>query len=57
MIRLASSHLSLSLSILALLFVPVSGQLTARDAPTGTWRIDPGRSMVQFTVTKVGSPT
>lgn len=52
MIRLASSRLSLSL--LALLFVPVSAPLTARDAPAGTWRIDPGRSMVQFTVTKLG---
>lgn len=44
----------LSLALAALPFVPASSHVVSEGAPAGTWRIDPGRSMVEFTVTKLG---
>lgn len=35
-------------------FVPAVAHIVSAGAPAGTWRIDPGRSMIQFTVTKLG---
>jgi polyisoprenoid-binding protein YceI len=34
--------------------VPVTGRVTREGPPTGTWNVDPARSVVQFTVTKLG---
>lgn len=38
----------------ALPFVPANGHVVSEGAPAGTWRIDPARSVVEFTVTKLG---
>ena len=38
----------------ALSFVPGSDRTVAAKPPAGTWRLDPARSVVQFTVTKLG---
>lgn len=35
-------------------FVPAAGQVVSGGVRAGTWRIDPGRSQVTFTVTKLG---
>jgi polyisoprenoid-binding protein YceI len=35
-------------------FVPVGSHSTVAGPPPGTWTIDPARSVVQFTVTKLG---
>ena len=44
-----------SLALAALLsFVPATGRVVSEGPPAGTWHIDPSRSMVQFTVTKLG---
>ena len=45
----------LSLSLAPLLsFVPAAGHVGVEGPPAGTWRLDPARSVVQFTVTKLG---
>ena len=43
-----------SLALATLPFVPAHGHVVSEGAPAGTWRIDPARSVVQFTVTKLG---
>jgi polyisoprenoid-binding protein YceI len=43
-----------TLVLMALAFVPPGGAIVPAGAPAGTWRIDPGRSMVQFTVAEEG---
>jgi polyisoprenoid-binding protein YceI len=40
--------------IFSLSFVPPVERVGVEGPPTGTWRLDPARSMVQFTVTKLG---
>ena len=43
------------LSLLTLLaFVPATAHVSIEGPPAGTWRLDPARSVVQFTVTKLG---
>lgn len=47
--------LCVSLSLTPLLsFVPAGEPVTAKGPPAGTWRLDRARSVVQFTVTKLG---
>jgi polyisoprenoid-binding protein YceI len=41
-------------ALTALPFVPANGHVVSEGAPAGTWRIDPARSVVEFTVTKLG---
>lgn len=38
----------------SLSFVPPNERVTVEGPPAGTWTLDPGRSVVQFTVTKLG---
>lgn len=52
MFKAAVLFTSLALTTL-LSFVPPT-PVVAEGPPAGTWRIDPARSMVQFTVTKLG---
>lgn len=57
MARLTSLLAALALSgfaLTALPFVPANGPVVSNGAPAGTWRIDPARSVVEFTVTKLG---
>jgi len=50
-----TSLLSVPLSLTALLtFVPAAAPVAVERPPAGTWRLDPARSVVQFTVTKLG---
>lgn len=35
-------------------FVPAGDHIASTKPPAGTWRLDPARSVVQFTVTKLG---
>jgi polyisoprenoid-binding protein YceI len=50
-----TSLLSIPLSLTALLtFVPATAPAGVEGPPAGTWRLDPARSVVQFTVTKLG---
>lgn len=51
---LAPASSAATLLLLALSFVPSPPQVTRTAVPSGTWRIDPARSLVQFTVTKLG---
>jgi polyisoprenoid-binding protein YceI len=46
--------LTLILSLGGLPSVPVSPAVGVAGPPSGTWTIDPARSVVQFTVTKLG---
>jgi polyisoprenoid-binding protein YceI len=41
-------------ALTALPFVPANEHVVSEGAPAGTWRIDPARSVVEFTVTKLG---
>jgi polyisoprenoid-binding protein YceI len=43
-----------SLSLALLTFVPATAPAGVEGPPAGTWRLDPERSVVQFTVTKLG---
>jgi polyisoprenoid-binding protein YceI len=43
-----------AVAVTALPFVPANGHVVSEGAPAGTWRIDPARSVVEFTVTKLG---
>jgi polyisoprenoid-binding protein YceI len=43
-----------ALALATLPFVPASSHVVFEGAPAGTWRIDPARSVVEFTVTKLG---
>ena len=50
-----TSILRAPLSLIALLaFVPATGHVNLEGPPAGTWRLDRARSVVQFTVTKLG---
>ena len=53
MFRVAALFTALALTTL-LPYVPATGHVVPEGPPAGTWRIDPVRSMVQFTVTKLG---
>ena len=44
---------SISLTVL-LSFVPAAERVGVEGPPTGTWQLDPARSVVEFTVTKLG---
>ena len=50
-----TSLFCIPLSLVTLLtFVPATAPAGIEGPPVGTWQIDPARSMVQFTVTKLG---
>lgn len=50
-----ASLFCIPLSLIALLtFVPAPAPASVEGPPAGTWRLDPTRSVVQFTVTKLG---
>ena len=52
MTRLTTLFTALALATLP--FVPTRGHVVSEGAPAGTWRIDPARSVVEFTATKLG---
>ena len=51
--RIALFATTLPLTVL-LSFVPAAERVGVEGPPAGTWRLDQARSMVQFTVTKLG---